>query len=384
MKGLLKVDYRNKPWNLCKNVFGNTALEKVRVIFEEVYKEIKKNTIFSNIPFDNFPDHILCEYWFEEKTHFELGVKERAYYIIKKLIPYKLRRILRNRYSKKQINTCKIKWPYEERYITFLHTLLEEVEKRTGLTILPLDFWPKDYDCSFVITHDVEGPEGLKNAPMVMELEEKYGFRSMFNFVPYRYKVDEMLITYLRERGFDVGLHGLKHDGKLFWSERVYRRRVKKMNEYIDNYGLKGFRAPLTHRNPEWLQLLNISFDMSFFDTDPFEPIPGGTMSIYPFFMGNFVELPYTLPQDCLLFNVLGYKDISLWKEKANFIERWKGMILINVHPDYISKSNEWGENKYPVALYEEFLSFMKNKRCWASLPIEVADWWRRMIEKIE
>ena len=40
---------------------------------------------------------------------------------------------------------------------------------------------------------------------------------------------------------------------------------------------------------------LEIEYDLSFFDTDPFEPIPGGTMSIWPFFIGHFVELPYTL-----------------------------------------------------------------------------------------
>ena len=71
-------------------------------------------------------------------------------------------------------------------------------------------------------------------------------------------------------------------------------------------FGAVGFRAPLTIRNPEWMQALNIEYDLSFFDTDPFEPIPGGTMSIWPFFTGHFVELPYTLVQDYTLVSVLG------------------------------------------------------------------------------
>ena len=34
-----------------------------------------------------------------------------------------------------------------------------------------------------------------------------------------------------------------------------------------------------------------MQYDLSFFDTDPFEPIPVGTMSIWPFMLGNFVEI---------------------------------------------------------------------------------------------
>jgi hypothetical protein len=53
-------------------------------------------------------------------------------------------------------------------------------------------------------------------------------------------------------------------------------------------------------------------------------------------------------------------------------------MVLINVHPDYISKKNKWEVNKYPLALYEEFLSFMKDKKCWTPLPMEIVHWWAK------
>jgi hypothetical protein len=43
---------------------------------------------------------------------------------------------------------------------------------------------------------------------------------------------------------------------------------------------------------PEWLQALDIPYDLPFFDTDPYEPMPGGTKSICPFTLGWFVELP--------------------------------------------------------------------------------------------
>jgi hypothetical protein len=37
---------------------------------------------------------------------------------------------------------------------------------------------------------------------------------------------------------------------------------------------------------------------LSFIDVGPFELITGGTMSIWPFSIGHFIELPNTLVQD--------------------------------------------------------------------------------------
>ena len=78
-------------------------------------------------------------------------------------------------------------------------------------------------------------------------------------------------------------------------------------------------------RNPEWMQALEIEYDLSFFDADPYEPMPGGTMSIWPFILGRFVELPYTLIQDHTLTAVLGETTPRLWLEKVDFIERYRG-----------------------------------------------------------
>ena len=57
-------------------------------------------------------------------------------------------------------------------------------------------------------------------------------------------------------------------------------------------------------------------------------------------------------------------------------IKKWGGMILVNVHPDYINFKNNYGNNEYPVSLYEEFLSYMKNIGVWNPLPVEIANYW--------
>ncbi len=54
------------------------------------------------------------------------------------------------------------------------------------------------------------------------------------------------------------------------------------------------------------MQALEVEYDLSFFDTDPYEPIPGGGMSIWLYWIGRFIELPYTLAQDSTLAIVLG------------------------------------------------------------------------------
>jgi hypothetical protein len=64
-------------------------------------------------------------------------------------------------------------------------------------------------------------------------------------------------------------------------------------------------------RNLEWIQELNICYDASTFDTDPFEPERYGVETIYPLYVEGtngregYAELPYTLPQDSTLFLLL-------------------------------------------------------------------------------
>ena len=71
----------------------------------------------------------------------------------------------------------------------------------------------------------------------------------------------------------------MQHDGRLFESRPSFEKKAANINAYLEKIGATGFRAPLTIRHPEWMQSLDLEYDLSFFDTDPFEPIPGGTMS---------------------------------------------------------------------------------------------------------
>ncbi len=235
----------------------------------------------------------------------------------------------------------------------------------------PLPWWPPGHDFAVVLTHDVEGPFGLAHLPDVLALERERGFRSSVSFVGDTYEVPASLLAELRGAGFEVALHGWRHDGRLFASQARFEQRLPGMNARLREWGAVGFRSPMTHRVPSWMQGLQVEWDSSFFDTDPFEPMPGGVMSIWPFVMGRFVELPYTLPQDHTLIETLGETSPRIWLEKLDFLAAHQGMALVNSHPDYLCRGGR-------LALYEEFLDELARRSgAWHALPREVAAWTR-------
>lgn len=250
--------------------------------------------------------------------------------------------------------------------------------------------WPERKQFAFVLTHDVEGQTGVERCAELAALERTLGFRSSFNFIPEgAYKTPVNLRDHLAATGFEVGVHDLRHDGKLYRSEREFRRAAAVINRYLEEWGAVGFRSGFMHHNMEWLHALEISYDMSTFDTDPFEPQPDGVHTIFPFWVSDpksisnltgssrgYVEMPYTLPQDFTLFSLLREKGIDIWKRKLDWVVEKGGMALLNVHPDYLNFNEQRTESTYPVRFYREFLDYVRSSygSCyWNALPRDVA-----------
>ncbi|MCD4670346.1 MAG: hypothetical protein K8S14_07860 [Actinomycetia bacterium] len=306
--------------------------------------------------------------------HWQLGWKKEFYYQVKPWLPRLFTRMLRQFQTHFAASRCLLDWPIEKRYVLFQWELIRcLLIQQDQLSLNFIHFWPHGKQFALVLTHDVETINGQRFVRTVVDLEESLGFRSSFNFVPERYELDHDLLFELRERGFEVGVHGLCHDGKLFSSQQVFEQRASRINHYMKQFQAAGFRSPLTMRQPEWMQALDIDYDLSFFDTDPYEPISGGTMSIWPFWLGRFVELPYTLVQDYTLIKVLKQLTPRIWLDKVDFIRRHFGMALINTHPDYLQEKTTW-------QVYHDFLLEMRKLESdwWHSLPKQVANWWRK------
>ena len=247
--------------------------------------------------------------------------------------------------------------------------------------------WPDKKKFALILTHDVESSSGRDKCLQLADLEEKHGFRSSFNFVPERYENPPELREELISRGFEVGVHGLLHDGRLYESEKTFNSRAKKINSYIKDWQAVGFRSPAMHHNLEWIHRLDISYDASTFDTDPFEPQPDGVKTIFPFWVNSsdsqngYVELPYTLAQDFTVFVLMKEKTIDIWTTKIDWIVEQGGMVLVNVHPDYMNFNDQISKvDEFPASYYESFLVYIKEKytnQYLHLLPRKLAEFWK-------
>jgi len=304
--------------------------------------------------------------------HWQISRTKRLYYSLKPFLSRKIINAIKMINSYFSNNTFPLSWPIESRFAQFQWEVIKQILIIMNWPSIAFrHFWPSGEKFALVLTHDVETVEGQAWIREIADLEEGLGFRSLFNFVPEGYDLDLDLMDELRERGFEIGVHGVKHDGKLFCSQAKFNKRISRINKYLMEFGAVGFRSPLTHRHPEWMQALDIGYDLSFFDTDPYEPIPGGCMSIWPYWIGNFLELPYTLIQDWTLSIILKESTPQIWLNKLKFIEQYYGMALVITHPDYLVEPRLWD-------IYTKFLLILKERDdYWHALPREVAIWWR-------
>jgi glycosyltransferase involved in cell wall biosynthesis/peptidoglycan/xylan/chitin deacetylase (PgdA/CDA1 family) len=314
-----------------------------------------------------------------EKTSslLQTAIRNRFYYGIKPLLPARFRLAFRGWMMRRKRQHCREVWPI-----------------LPGSECPPQDWpgWPDGKQFALVLTHDVEGPSGLAKCRQVQEVEKKYGLHSSFNLIPEgSYRVSREFRMELAHDGFEVGLHDLFHDGRLYRNRAEFARNAVQINQYLKNWGVVGFRSGFMFHKLSWLQDLDIQYDTSTFDTDPFEPQPDGTGTIFPFWYEGaagrgYVELPYTLPQDSTLFRLLGERTPAIWRDKVDWIARHGGMALLNVHPDYID--TEGGKRralKYPLAYYEEFIQYVAMTYAgsyWNPLPKELAAWYKGALVK--
>ncbi len=297
----------------------------------------------------------------------------RVYYDVKPFVPRSLRWAVRRRRAAGVRRRQHAAWP---------------ILPSAGRAPADWQGWPRGLDFALVLTHDVEGPRGLAQVRPLAELEMRLGFRSSFNFIPEgSYHVPEDLLDWLAENGFEVGVHDLHHDGKLYRTRAGFEAKARRINHWLERWNACGFRSGFMLRQLGWLHDLRIAYDSSTFDTDPFEPQPSGAHTIFPYWIqdvtgeSGYVELPYTLPQDSTLFLLLGERDAGVWNRKLRWIAGHGGMALMNVHPDYMAFENEPLPETYPASLYEDFLRNVVNNysgRFWQALPREVAAHVRR------
>ena len=300
----------------------------------------------------------------------------RLYYLLRPFMPVNVRKHLQ-RFSLRGWDRIPFPlWPVDrsvDRLYEWLLALAMEAEGATGVPFVW--FWPEGYSSCACITHDVETSTGRDFCGQLMDLDDSNGIKASFQVVPEgRYEVPQAFLDSIRERGFEVNIHDLNHDGYLFSTREQFLERVRKINHHGKQFEARGFRSAVLYRRLEWMNELDFAYDMSVPNTGCLDPQHGGCCTLMPYFVGNLLEIPVTTTQDYSLFHILQDYSTKLWEEQVTAITEAHGIANFIVHPDYVIEQRA-------QQTYRELLGYLVSLRAnhdlWIALPGEINDWWR-------
>jgi hypothetical protein len=299
------------------------------------------------------------------------------YYRVRGLLPDKVRILFQRTYFRKWKKIAFPAWPVDTTADCLMKEALAEAMRSAGVRRLPfIWFWPDGADACVIMTHDVESENGLRFCPVVMQMDEEHGIRSSFQIVPEeRYSVSDSVLQEIRDRGFEVNVQDLNHDGRLYRHEKVFRKRVHKINHYGRLFGARGFRSAILYRNLDWYDSLDFSYDMSVPNSGRLEVQRGGCCTVFPYFIGKVLEIPLTTVQDYSLFHILTSLSIDLWNQQMELILENNGLVSFLSHPDYLVNCSN---RRVYIDLLLRLRHLRETRQVWMPLPREVDQWWRR------
>src|SRR4051812_7354418 len=142
-------------------------------------------------------------------------LRNKLYYRIKPLIPQSVRVALRRAFAIRKRVLFRDRWPVAP-----------------GSEKPPANWpgWPHGKKFALVLTHDVESRRGVAKCRQLMELEQYLGFHSSFSFIPQGdYSISRLLRGELTRCGFEVGVHDLHHDGRLYHSREGFSEKASRI-----------------------------------------------------------------------------------------------------------------------------------------------------------
>lgn len=335
------------------------------------------------LPFDpsQVADNLRCELYVGDwRTKGALSALIKMYYLIRPALGVGVRRHLQKIHFRGWEREQFPRWPVDCSVDILFEQLLSVCLRLGHADTIPfIWFWPEGLSSCAIMTHDVETKTGRDFCPTLMDINDSYGVKASFQIVPeQRYDVRTGFLSSMRERGFEVVIHDLNHDGHLYKDRAHFLGCATKINAYGEAYGAEGFRAGALYRKQLWFDALEFSYDMSVPNVAHLDPQRGGCCTVMPYFIGDILELPVTTTQDYTLFHILNDYSTELWKRQINLIREKHGLISFIVHPDYILKSRE-------RAVYEGLLDHLarlrEEKKVWITTPGEVNRWWRERAE---
>jgi len=263
---------------------------------------------------------------------------------------------------KKLKRTSKLKDVNDWELVIFLQRMRQKLAVQQRI-------WDKDKKAALCLTHDVDYFEDYQNIDYIVDMEQRFNFKSSFNFLTsWDYKIEKQVLRRLLNNGFEIGLHGDTHD--IAFGYRNKEKIITTLKKALDKLGVEvtGFRAPtlaITTRALEVLEELKFKYDTSILVYQVVICFP------YQYPGLNIWEFPLTL-QDDFLFrerNLTQGKGFEFTREIIASIVKLGGLVVLNLHPQ-ISKAHS--------LFYERLLHFIsQQKDIWQVTP-------RALIEYLE
>ena len=368
------------PGNIC---FGSSACPTNEELGEAL-ADVTSHVIFDGgsciLPFNptEVAKNLRCERYVRKTG--DTGWKSLArklYYLFRPAFPVAVRRHLQKAWLKGWESNPFPRWPVDRSVDQMFEMLMRLTLKASKQDRVPfIWFWPDGRSSCATMTHDVETEIGLKFSQELMGINDSFGIKSSFQLIPAaRYVVSERDLSSMKDRGFEVNVHDLKHDGHLYDDYQTFQTSATQINQFGAKFQSKGFRSAILYRNQEWFGALDFSYDMSVPNVGHLDPQRGGCCTVMPYFIGDLLEIPVTATQDYTLFHVLGTYSLDLWRQQISQIMQAHGLVSFIVHPDYLDTP----EARATYATLLEHLSTLRAEAdMWIALPGEIDTWWRQ------
>ncbi|MGH9468982.1 MAG: hypothetical protein ACRD1N_01405 [Terriglobia bacterium] len=333
-----------------------------------------------SLPFDpgEVVDNLRLERYLAASNGSALGRLIRdSYYLLRPALGVPVRKHLQKLFFRGWEKLPFPSWPVDTTVDRLFERLMLLALEASGTRAVPfIWFWPDGAPSCAIMTHDVETAAGAAFCANLMDIDDAHGISASFQLVPEeRYPVSKQLRDNIRRRGFELNVQDLNHDGRLFRDQKTFLARAGAINRYAREYGSRGFRSAAMYRNPEWYGALEVSYDLSVPNTARLEPQRGGCCTVFPYFIGNILELPLTATQDYSLFHILNDYSIALWNRQVELIREKHGLVSFIIHPDYIIPEQARGTY---LALLDYLVRLRDAGQLWFAQPGEVDTWWRQ------
>ncbi|MHA2304979.1 MAG: polysaccharide deacetylase family protein [Candidatus Hodarchaeales archaeon] len=229
----------------------------------------------------------------------------------------------------------------------------------------------------------------------IMALEEKFDSRSTFFFLtakkdPQRFRYDIEDITNelgsMKDRGFEIGLHGGFFSYDDFEALREEKRRLER-SAGIDIEGYRSHYLNL-HIPRTWQHLTKLGFKydstLGFRKGSGFRN--GMCHPFYPYIKEidkelNLLEIPLIIMDAS--YPTLGFTVSKFWEEILyiiDLVERNHGVLTINWHNDSLLSTRKSEHRK----MYEKILTEGKKRGAWLSNCHDIYAWWIANSKKFE